>query len=302
MTRVGGMDFRALSRRLEQGAPLSVPPFIVRVETPLLGLQRSFHDLYGEFDLLDDDHVADFMIRVSGTGGVHRFVRRQAMAYIDTPPPYTPLPERMAPIMFEQALNWCVATRTLTHLILHAAVVAKDGRAVIVPGQSGQGKSTLCAALVARGWRHVSDEFALLDPASLAITAHPRPISLKNQSLAVVAAWAPDLRLSPAYDGTPKGTIGYVRPSRAAIETAPEPVTPVAVVFPHYDRSAAPALQPMGKAAAFIALTACSVNYRELGRAGFEAIGRLVDELPIAGAAYPDTASAVALMEQVAGS
>lgn len=296
------MDFRALSRRFIRGAPLSVPPFIVRIRTPLRGLHRSFHDLYGEFDLLDDSEVADFAIRVSGTGGLHRFARPQAMAFIDTPPPYTPLPERMAPIMFEQALNWCVATRTFTHLILHAAVVAKDGRAVIVPGQSGQGKSTLCAALVARGWRHVSDEFALMDPASLAITAHPRPISLKNQSLAVVAAWAPELRQSPAYEGTPKGTIGYIRPSRAAIEAAAEPVAPVAVVFPRYDGSASPVLQPMGKAAAFIALTACSVNYREFGRAGFEAISRLVEDVPAFGAAYPDTASAVALLEQVAGS
>ena len=51
------------------------------------------------------------------------------------------------------------------------ALRIKDDFAVIVPGQSGQGKSTLCAALVARGWRHISDEFALMDPASLAITA-----------------------------------------------------------------------------------------------------------------------------------
>lgn len=300
MTRIGVMDPGALSRRLAAGAVLSVPPFAVRLQTPLAVLHRSMHMLYGEFDLLDDGGVPDFVIRVSGTGGLRRFARRQAMAFIDTPPPYTPLPERMAPIMFEQVLNWCVATRTFTHLILHAAVVAKNGRAVIVPGQSGQGKSTLCAALVARGWRHVSDEFALMDPASLAITAHPRPISLKNRSLEVVAAWAPDLRQSPAYEGTPKGTIAYVRPSRDAVDAAPEPVTPVAVVFPRFDPAQAPGLDPMGKAAAFIALTACSVNYREFGAAGFDAIGRLVDGHPVLSATYPDTESAVALLEQVA--
>lgn len=301
MTRIGAMDPSALSRRLAAGAVVSVPPFAVRLRTPLAVLHRSMHMLYGEFDLLDDGEAPDFVIRVSGTGGLRRLARRQAMAFIDTPPPYTPLPERMAPIMFEQALNWCVATRTFTHLILHAAVVAKDGRAVIVPGQSGQGKSTLCAALVARGWRHVSDEFALMDPASLAITAHPRPISLKNQSLAVVAAWAPALRQSPAYEGTPKGTIGYVRPSRAAIESASEQVTPVAVVFPRFDPSSSPSLDPMEKAAAFIALTACSVNYREFGAAGFDAIGRLVDGHAVLSATYPDTQSAVDLLEQVAG-
>ena len=115
------------------------------------------------------------------------------------------------------------------------------------------------------------------------------------------AAWAPEMAQSPAYEGTPKGTIGYVRPSRAAVESAPEPVTPVAVVFPRFDPAQAPALDAMGKAAAFIALTACSVNYREFGQAGFDAIGRLVDGNPVLGATYPDTGSAVALLEQVVG-
>ena len=53
--------------------------------------------------------------------------------------------------------------------------------------------------------------------------------------------------------------------------------------------------------AAFIALTACSVNYREFGQAGFDAIGRLVDRNPVLSATYPDTQSAVALLEQVVG-
>ena len=301
MTAVGRMAPGHFAQRLTAGAALAVPPFIVHVRSPLAVLHRSMHHLYGEFDLLDADTAPDFVIRVGGTGGLRRVMRRQAMAYIDTPPPYTPLPERMAPLMFEQALNWCVATRTFTHLILHSAVVARDGRAVIIPGQSGQGKSTLCAALVSRGWRHVSDEFALMDPASLMITAHPRPISLKNQSLAVVAAFAPGLEQSPAYEGTPKGTIGYVKPSSAAVEQAPQAVTPVAVVFPRFDPASEPGIDPMGKAAAFIALTACSVNYREFGEAGFAALTRLVADRPVLGVTYPDTASAVDLLEQVIG-
>lgn len=298
MSRIGALAPADFARRLRAGAVLAVPPFAVRVQSRLGALHRSMHGLYGEFDLLGNAEAPDFVIRVDGTGGWRRLLRRQSMAYIDTPPPYVPLPERMAPLMFEQALNWCVATRTFTHLILHAAVVAREGRALLIPGQSGQGKSTLCAALVTRGWRHVSDEFALLDPRSLEITAHPRPISLKNQSLDVIAGWAPEVQLSEAHHGTPKGTVGYVRPTRAAVDAAPAPVRPAAILFPRFDAEGEAGLAPFGTAAAFIALTACSVNYREFGQAGFVALSRLVGELPVMSATYPDTATAVGLAER----
>jgi HprK-related kinase A len=297
VTRVGEMPRSRFARRMATGATLSVPPFVVRVTSRLAPLHRSMHLLYGEFELLDDAQVPDFVIDVNGGGGWRRLFRRQAMARIDTPPPYAPLPERLAQVMFEQALNWCVATRTFTHLILHAAVVARDGRALLIPGQSGQGKSTLCAALAARGWRHVADEFALLDPANLRVTAHPRPISLKNRSLEALAAWSPEAVLSPPFEGTPKGTIGYVRPERAALDQAVETVMPVAVMFPRFAAGVASALDPMGHAAAFIALTACSVNYREFGEAGFDALARLVDGCPVLAATYGDTAAGVALAE-----
>lgn len=276
-----------------------MPPFSVRLETPLAPLVRSVRSLYAHYRINDDDPVPDFAIRVAGTGGIRRFYRRQAMAFIDTPPPYVPLPEHMAPMMFEQALNWCVATRTFTHLILHAAVVARDGKAIVIPGESGQGKSTLCASLVARGWRHLSDEFALLDPETLRITAHPRPISLKNQSIPAMKAWAPDAVISETLEGTPKGSVAYMQPTQAALVEAGEAVEPAAIVFPGYGHSDVPKFEPISPARAFILMTACSVNYRELGEAGFKAMAGLVDRAPVCSALYPDTASGVAMLEQL---
>jgi hypothetical protein len=298
VTRLADLSAEQLAARVKAGIALSAPPFIVRLSSPIGALHRSLRLLYGEYEMLDRETVPDFVIRVAGTGGLRRLFRRQSMAYIDTLPPYVPLPEHMAPLMFEQALNWCVATRTFTHLILHAAVVARDGRAAIIPGQSGQGKSTLCAALVSRGWRHVSDEFALLNPDTLEVTAHPRPISLKNESIGVVASWAPQAVLSEPFHGTPKGTIGYMRPGRAALEEAAAPVVPAAVIFPRYDPETAAGLSVMGTAAAFIGLTACSVNYREFGETGFRALSRLVEGGRVYSAVYPETASAVALVER----
>ncbi len=45
-------------------------------------------------------------------------------------------------------------------LWLHAAVVEKNGEALLISGPSGQGKSTLSTRLCERGWRILSDDIA----------------------------------------------------------------------------------------------------------------------------------------------
>ena len=71
---------------------------------------------------------------------------------------------------------------------MHAAVFERDSSAVVLPGPSGVGKSTLCAALVARGWRLLSDEVAMIRPQDGLLQPYPRPISLKNESIEMIAA------------------------------------------------------------------------------------------------------------------
>ena len=304
---VGALDPNTFATACKHGIVVGMPPFTAKIISPFRHFAARFQAVYAHYPLLDKA-VPDFVIRVAGTGGLRRFMRRQSMAYINTPPPYIPLPEHMAPLMFEQALNWCVATRTFTHLLLHAAVVEKNGKALIIPGQSGQGKSTLCSALVTRGWRHLSDEFCLLDPATGLITAHPRPISLKNESIQAMRDWAPEATISAPLTGTPKGSVAYIQPSDAAVQAAPRPATPFAVVFPRFipnlDAEAralagGACIEIMEKARAFVILTTCSVNYREIGEAAFHALTALVNRVPVMTATYGDTAAGVTLMEDL---
>jgi len=46
---------------------------------------------------------------------------------------------------------------------VHAAAVTSNGQAVVICAPTGGGKSTLCASLVARGWRTLGDDKLLLD-------------------------------------------------------------------------------------------------------------------------------------------
>jgi hypothetical protein len=64
-------------------------------------------------------------------------------------------------------------------VFVHAGVVGWRGRAILLPGASRSGKSTLVAALLRAGARYYSDEYAVLDPLGL---VHPfaRPLSIRS--------------------------------------------------------------------------------------------------------------------------
>jgi Rps23 Pro-64 3,4-dihydroxylase Tpa1-like proline 4-hydroxylase len=62
-----------------------------------------------------------------------------------------------------QDIDNSVARRSRQMLFVHAGVVGWRGLAIVIPGRSYAGKSTLVAELVRRGAVYYSDEFAVLD-------------------------------------------------------------------------------------------------------------------------------------------
>jgi hypothetical protein len=61
-------------------------------------------------------------------------------------------------------LELWVAEHAADRIFVHAGVVAIDGRAVLLPGRSMYGKTTLTAALLRAGACYGSDEYAVLSP------------------------------------------------------------------------------------------------------------------------------------------
>lgn len=72
-------------------------------------------------------------------------------------------------------IRWHVARNAHGYVFVHAGAVAHQGRALLLPGRSFAGKSTLVAALVESGATYYSDEFAVLDAAG---RVHPYPHTL----------------------------------------------------------------------------------------------------------------------------
>src|SRR5687768_17180193 len=62
----------------------------------------------------------------------------------------------------ENALQATVAAHARGRVFVHAGVVGWRGRAIVLPGRSFAGKSTLVRALLAAGATYYSDEFAVL--------------------------------------------------------------------------------------------------------------------------------------------
>jgi hypothetical protein len=64
-------------------------------------------------------------------------------------------------------------------VFVHAAAVEIGGRALVLVGDSGAGKTSTAAALLARGGAYLSDEVALLDPASNRVLPFHLPMAIK---------------------------------------------------------------------------------------------------------------------------
>ena len=105
-----------------------------------------------------------------------------------------------------------------------------------------------------------------------------RPINLKNASIDLIRSFEPNSVWGPETYDTAKGRVAHLRPPTDSVARMQEPAQPRWIVFPRYQPNAEPLLTPRGKAPTFIHLAQNAFNYSPLGRIGFEAAGRLVNQ------------------------
>lgn len=81
----------------------------------------------------------------------------------------------------EADIRLFVAEEAHERLFVHAGVVGWGGQAIVLPGGSGTGKSTLVAALVQAGATYYSDEYAVFDSHGY-VHPYPRPLNLRGEA------------------------------------------------------------------------------------------------------------------------
>ena len=293
-----------LRRQLADGGVwLRTGPFSLKVQSRIPAVAEGLAELYGQFEVRNaHEAFADFHVSVNPPAGLRRWVRPQAAFSFDGRQPFKPLPRDQAFPMLEWGLNWCVSTQAHHYLIIHAAVVEKNGLAAILPAPPGSGKSTLTAGLVLSGWRLLSDELTLIDRKTGLIQPLPRPVSLKNQSIDVIRQFDPEAFINRASHDTIKGTVAHMRPPRDSVLRQHEMARPGWVIFPKWVAGAPATLTPRSQAQTFMFLAQNAFNYSHLGADGFRVGTALIDQTACYDFHYSQLHEAIATFNHLADS
>ncbi len=277
---------------------LQVGPVAFRVGSAWHEPVAQLRELYRGYN--EPDGPCDFTVRLEPEKPWRRWLRPSVAIRGDyVLPDAVPLALAHGLLAAEMGMNLQMALGQKRFLLLHAASVEREGRAVILTGASGSGKSTLSAMLGERGWRFMGDEFALLDLEGGLLHPFPRAVSLKNHAIYAMEELAEAERFGPRLSGTPKGVIRHFRPGADAIARMAEPARPALILFPRFGRDLEAAVRPVGQAEVFVRLTQASTNYVTLGSRGFDALARLVTGVPAMALDYPDGAGGMKLVHEL---
>ncbi|HIE29506.1 TPA: hypothetical protein EYP66_19730 [Candidatus Poribacteria bacterium] len=85
--------------------------------------------------------------------------------------------------------------------VFHAASIVKDGKAILLVGESGKGKTTLTVSLVKRGFRYLSDDLSAIHPVTLKVLPTPKAVHLKGESMEFFPSLSPEFVAVPYPDG-----------------------------------------------------------------------------------------------------
>ena len=279
---------------------LHIGPFSVRVRSPLEDVAAGIHLHYEDY-FVSDQEFADFHVTVEPPRGFRKWFHPQVNFIFDGYTPFKPLPRDQAFAMFEWGLNWCISSFAQDYFLLHAAVVEKNGFAAVLPAPPGAGKSTLCAGLVSRGWRLLSDELTLIpvnEPRQ--VIPVPRPISLKNASIDVMRDFAPGAVIGPIVRDTTKGTVAHMRAPAESVLRGCETARLKWIVFPQYKPASPTILAPRAKTRSFMEIATQSFNFSILGETGFGILKQVISDCDCCDFIYSDLDEAIATFDSLA--
>ena len=144
------------------------------------GFLHSLMDLIPTGSQPHDDAIVDRLYSfVVGGADPRRNVRRMHLVYSDAL--RLARDRTIEPVLhaFDADLRLFIGYAARRRVFIHAGVVGVNGRAIVIPGRTFTGKSTLVAEFVRSGATYYSDEYAVLDQRG---RVHPyaKPLSIRD--------------------------------------------------------------------------------------------------------------------------
>jgi hypothetical protein len=173
-------------------------------------------------------------------------------------------------------VGYHLADKSQGGLVFHSAALGWRGRAVLVPGGIGRGKTTLTAWLVNKGLDYLTDELVFVPNDADAISALTRPLSLKERVIAQnffdFERYSQEIFSAPGSDLIPARLLGNVTPNVSR--------RPGLWLFPHYQLDTQPEFLQLTPAQTAFSLLECLINARNLPEHGMSQVVRLAKLAP----------------------
>ena len=116
-------------------------------------------------------------------------------------------------------------------LVLHAGLMGRNNRFLLLPAERRSGKSTLCLALASQGWTYAGDDLVFFHPGRRVFHPFLKAITVKEGSFGLLTS------PGPVHEDPARGRLRYATPVHPAPGEIPADQL-AAVLLPLYDPSA----------------------------------------------------------------
>ncbi len=178
---------------------------------------------------------------------------------------------------------------------LHAGAVASQASAIVLPGESGSGKTTLTTALALTGHGFIADELTVIDHDSLSAFPYGKPVALRPATVDLLRSSIGQLR-RPGW--TIEQDERFVAP-RDLGQVCADPVPVACVVFPTFEATGATELTAISAPEALTMLMHSVLSATALTSPTFEALTRLVRDVPVKRLAYRSAFEAAEMLSKM---
>ncbi len=265
----------------------SITNTLIRLETPLAELNRFCDYMWQEFTCPAPADTAPALIKVQPCVDQPDCfsIWKQGKIAFDwgrelRSVPSALLSKALENIVSGHAVNQIDKSELIT---LHSGALSKNGKGILLLGESGHGKSTLTLELTANhGWDYLTDEVGLLDSRQI---IHPFLKTVSCKRLGVVS-------LDPSW---PVRSFGADHQIAVPKERHGEPAPLRTVFFVRYAPDRQPALEPVKKSEALFRLMNAQIG-RAKSVATLEQMAEVVKRADSFQLVHNDAAAAARLL------